>query len=451
MATDWNLLLSWDAVDQLPDLEHLRMILEALPDKTLLEARRDRGRNDYPVRAMVVCQHPSVEALVRELERNRRCCHSAGSTRWAGRAVAGGRRGSNVVPFGPLRNGMPSAYSRFLRSVSEVEQGLVTDLATALCGDLLAELPGLEALGHDGTALPAHATGRTCPASTVYEIPMAWRLTRASASEVKTLEGMLPARFGAEPELAARCRDLSADRGLDSSPLKEMLWDRWRIRPLIPAPAALAGGATDAATRVGAAAVEHPTRALDPRRADSIVYTEQGEVRCVCPVTVTERPMAFQGFEAGRATLKYRCPAAARGRGLRGPGALPPPRRVHGRPTRADPAGPARPADLHADPAWQPVVAPRLPAPRRPRADQPTDRPRLRPRAALRARPGPHADTHRAEYRRHDGRRARPGPRRPPPAHALAGPALRRYRIAAPTAHPRQPGRDEPGTTTLAP
>ena len=55
MATGQNLLFSWDAVDQLPDLRRLRLILAALPDAALvaaLEARRGWGRNDYPVRAM---------------------------------------------------------------------------------------------------------------------------------------------------------------------------------------------------------------------------------------------------------------------------------------------------------------------------------------------------------------------------------------------------------------
>ena len=65
MATNRNLLFSWAAVDQLPDLERRRMILEA---------RRGRCRNDDPVRAMwraaVVCQHLSVEARVRKLQRN---------------------------------------------------------------------------------------------------------------------------------------------------------------------------------------------------------------------------------------------------------------------------------------------------------------------------------------------------------------------------------------------
>ena len=65
---------------RLGDLERLRLALEALPDEALLialEKRRGRGRDDYPVRtmwravvAMIVLQHPSLEALVRELRRN---------------------------------------------------------------------------------------------------------------------------------------------------------------------------------------------------------------------------------------------------------------------------------------------------------------------------------------------------------------------------------------------
>ena len=43
---------------------------------------------------------------------------------------------------------------------------------------------------------------------------------------------------------------------------------------------------------------------------DTIVYDESGHLHCVCPVTGTQREMAFQGFERGRNTLKFRCPAA---------------------------------------------------------------------------------------------------------------------------------------------
>ena len=51
-------------------------------------------------------------------------------------------------------------------------------------------------------------------ADTTWEIPVAATLTKASASEVKTLEGMLEEVFAESPDLAMRCKDLSADRGL---------------------------------------------------------------------------------------------------------------------------------------------------------------------------------------------------------------------------------------------
>ena len=53
------------------------------------------------------------------------------------------------------------------------------------------------------------------------------------------------------------------------------------------------------------------TRPLYPDRADTLVYTEKGEVCCVCPETGEQQRLAFQGFEAKRGRLKYRCPAAA--------------------------------------------------------------------------------------------------------------------------------------------
>ena len=52
-------------------------------------------------------------------------------------------------------------------------------------------------------------------------------------------------------------------------------------------------------------------RALYPQRVDTVMHSEKGEVICRCPGTGEQRPMAFQGFEADRGTLKYRCPAAA--------------------------------------------------------------------------------------------------------------------------------------------
>ena len=68
-------------------------------------------------------------------------------------------------------------------------------------------------------------------ADTRHEIPVACRVTRASRSEVKELEAMSEEVFTETPELAKRCREFSADRGLDSGGLKETLWDQYGIAP----------------------------------------------------------------------------------------------------------------------------------------------------------------------------------------------------------------------------
>ena len=144
-------------------------------------------------------------------------------------------------------------------------------------------------------------------ADTRYEVPVAYRVTSASGSEVKQLEAMVDEVFERSPGLAERCRDFSADRGLDSGALKAKLWHRYQVRPLIE-PRELwreekAMPDYDPARPI--------TRALYRERVDNIVYTEKGQVRCRCPRTGEEREMAFGGFESDRNTLKYRCPAAA--------------------------------------------------------------------------------------------------------------------------------------------
>jgi hypothetical protein len=119
--------------------------------------------------------------------------------------------------------------------------------------------------------------------------------------------------------LAERCRDFSADRGLDSAETKALLryrsmGDDYRIRPLID---------TRELWREEKQQPDYDpskpiTRPLYPERADTLVYTEKGSVHCICPHTGEQRDLAFQGFEADRNTLKYRCPAAAYGLDCKG-------------------------------------------------------------------------------------------------------------------------------------
>ena len=73
-------LFSWKQIENLADLERFLLLIKHLPDEELmqvLESRRGKGRDDYPVRAIwnsilagVVYQHPSIESLRRELLRN---------------------------------------------------------------------------------------------------------------------------------------------------------------------------------------------------------------------------------------------------------------------------------------------------------------------------------------------------------------------------------------------
>ena len=302
---------------------------------------------------------------------------------------------------------MPSTwnFSRFLSSVArlEEERGLIAGMTGRLWRKI-----------RRGFGYRIHLI-----ADTRYEIPVAWRVTRASRSEVKELEAMSEALFQETPKLAKRCQDFSADRGLDSGPLKETLWDDYGIGPLIE-PRELW---KEEKKEPGHDPGEAITRPLYPDRADTLVYTEKGEVCCVCLETGEQRRLAFQGFEAKRGRLKYRCPAAAYGFTCAGHagGRL--------RPDRADcPCRPG-PADLHPDPALQPVLEAELPAPQCAGADLQPPGQRLRVRAALPVGPEPGDGTGRAGPDGDDG----PGPGGTPATHALAGRggSLRPYRIAA--------------------
>lgn len=59
---------------------------------------------------------------------------------------------------------------------------------------------------------------------------------------------------------------------------------------------------------------EEITKPFNVKRADTIIFNEQGEVFCINPKTQQQRQLTFMGFEADRGTLKYRCPLAARGK-----------------------------------------------------------------------------------------------------------------------------------------
>ncbi len=129
-------------------------------------------------------------------------------------------------------------------------------------------------------------------ADTHHEVPVAFEVTRASDPEVRMLPRMLEDLFAKAPQMAGRCDDFSADRGLDNAPRKQQLREKWTVRPLID-------------TRLmWKAEKEEPdhdpkkpiTRALFPDRADVVVHDERGRVSCIC---LRLRPRRQRGVPPG--------------------------------------------------------------------------------------------------------------------------------------------------------
>jgi len=337
-----------------------------------LEQRRGKGRDDFPNRAMwngliagVVFQHESVGSLIRELSRNPALLEACGFDILPRhkKPVAELKRNEKTGQMEIIRPEPEDAYyhvpdswnfSRFLSNVIELEEskGMVSSMIRQLREDLMEILPDFGChLGYDGKAIDSHSTGQENQktgqtsdadadwgkhetkginsktgkmwskikswfgynlhliADTKYEIPVAMHITPASGSEYTELPIMIKELSEETPELTERCKDFSADRGLDSGEIKASLWDDYGIRPVIDVREMW----REEKNEPGYDPAKPITRPLYPSKYDTIVYAEKGTVHCICPATGEQRDMAPWGFEKDRNTLKYRCPASAYG------------------------------------------------------------------------------------------------------------------------------------------
>lgn len=334
-------VFDWTDVDLASDLDRLRLVLDAIPDERLmrlLEAARSRGRDDYPVRATwnsvlagVVYQHSSIESLRRELARN-------GELR-------------KLCGFDPLRGifavPTPWAYTHFLDSAMAHEAEIRT-MFHDLIEKLRAHLPDLgRFLAVDGKALPSFAGSRKKDepirlredgqpdrraepdadwgvktkrgqhtdgtawekvtrwfgfelhllVDSQHELPLNYKVTKASASEFPELVPLVEGTREKHPEIIEQAEELAADKGYDSTAIITILQDEYKIKPIIDKREDWKGG--DA------------TRPVFGERVDTVVHDVKGTVSCVCPATGEVRKMAPWGYEADRQCLKFRCPAAA--------------------------------------------------------------------------------------------------------------------------------------------
>lgn len=345
-------LFGWKQIDAASDLDRLRLVLEALPDEpfvSFLEKRRDRGRDDYPIRptwnaliAGIVFQHKDAASLLRELWRNaelRELCGFDAS------------KGGAAVPT-------QDAFGRFLKLVIDHREQLLTifhrlldelakllpDLGRKMAGDSKAipsfgrpvsdetkqeeEEEGKKDRRRDSDADWGKKTYRGKRADgtswekvvswfgyklhllvdSAYELPLAFRLTKASAGDAPELLPLVDQLAQQHPAVAERWEEpgaeCAADKGYDSTENNAELYDDHNITPVIDKRTLWQDG--------------EKTRPLSADRADHFVYDEAGRVYCICPVTGEQRDLFFAGFERDRGTLKYRCPAAACGLQCRG-------------------------------------------------------------------------------------------------------------------------------------
>jgi hypothetical protein len=326
-------LFTWREVEAKSDLERLMLVLEHLPDEGLvrkLEEQRKWGRNDYPIRpvwnsvlAGIVYQHESIDSLRRELLRNGELREQCGFNP---------HRGSEAVP--------PSwVYTRFLGLLFKFKAE-IDGMFDRLVDELKALLPDLgfsvavDSKGVNSAGRPTkkvEGDGRRdvdadwgkkiyrgeredgtlwekvvkwfgykihLLVDTRYEMPLGYRVTRASVSDSPQLLPLVGDLKERHPQIHEDIENLSGDKGYDSEENCRQLYDEHGIKPVID---------------IRRMWRDKETRLLDSECSDNIVYDEVGTIYCICPVTGEQRRMAYGGFEKDRMALKYVCPVKAYG------------------------------------------------------------------------------------------------------------------------------------------
>lgn len=326
-------LFKWQDVEAKSDLERLRLVLDHLPDEALmkkLEAHRDKGRDDYPIRpvwnsvlAGIVYQHESVESLRRELCRNGELREGCGFDP---------HKGSAAVP--PCY-----VYTRFLKLLLrfKFEIDAMLDTLVDTLKVLLPELGFSVAVDSKGVSSAGRSTKKTeedgrrdtdadwgkktyhgergdgtlwekvvkwfgykvhLLVDTKYEMPIGYRVTRASESDTKQLLPMVQEAKQKHRQIYEDMEELAGDKAYDSEENCRDLYDEHGIKPVID---------------IRRMWRDKETRLLDSGCADNIVYDEEGTVYCICPKAGEQRQMAYGGFEKDRMVLKYVCPMKAYG------------------------------------------------------------------------------------------------------------------------------------------
>ncbi len=323
-------LFAWEKLPDSPDLLSLRFLLGLLPDRPLLEAlraHRGKGRNDYPLHLLwrvhvsrYLLRHATLEACLAELGRNPALRRAVGIEDGQGVPEAW-----NMSRFLEVL-GQPAHLAlmrEMFRKLAGRLAGAVPDLGRHLAGDSAALTAQKSRRSQAPGSLPQPAGGKkeyTDDAGQVmkvyewfgykfhllvdvkHEVIVAWQVTSA-AGEGTGDSSVLPALLSQARQVLpeGRMRTLAYDKAADDAKTHQLL-DGHAIKPLIQVRALLGE--------------DNQEQMLPGHDGNSnVVYDEAGTIFCYDKVSAmpVKRKMSFIGYEKGRGTLKYRCPARHEG------------------------------------------------------------------------------------------------------------------------------------------
>ena len=323
-------LFAWDCLEDSPSLQTIRDLLAALPDGKLLDslrAARGKGRNDYPVSVLwgvvvlrVALRHLTTEAMLDELRRN------DGLRRLIGiESETGVPKKWNLSRFEDTLGQEP--HRTLLKEVFNVliqRLGVaIVDLGRDTAGDATAlsarRKPEETAKEEIDEGLPQASGGRKeykdeadkvvkvyewfgykfhLLVDVKHEVIVAWQVTSAAGEgtgDSSILPALLEQTLQVLPE--GRIRTLAYDKAADDARTHQLL-DQRNIKPLIQIRSLLGE--------------DQKEQMLPGHDGNSnVVYDEAGTIYCYDKVSATpvKHKMSFIGYEKGRGTLKYRCPA----------------------------------------------------------------------------------------------------------------------------------------------
>lgn len=321
-------LFPWHKLPDSPDLLALRRLLDMMPDEKLLTALRTwrgKGRNDFPPMvcwrvhlARYFLRHPTMEACLAELGRNP-----------ALRRVVGIEQGQRVPDAWNMSRFllvlgrqdhlklMEGMFEELIRRLGES----VPDLGHDLAGDSSALCARKDA-DPRATELPQPAGGckqytdeegktvRTYEwfgykfhllVDVKHEVIVAARITSAAGEgtgDSSVLPALLEQAKRVLPE--GRIKTLAYDKAADDAKTHELL-HREKIKPLI---------------QIRGLWKDQNEQMLPGHDGNSnVVYDEAGTIYCYNKVSEppVKQKMACMGYEKGRGTIKYRCPARHEG------------------------------------------------------------------------------------------------------------------------------------------